>query len=1059
MQSNETRKTAVPIELGAMVRDNIRPMGDQDWYQVVVDQPGVLNVWIEARPEMIVMLYNAEGEQLGSMAAYWNSQNQINWNVVPGLHYLQVTSWGNNDEAPWDYALKATLHRAVPGETANLAQSPAVALKLGEARPCGIEHVGDVERFRVSIPAKGEYSYYVGGPLESSTTATDVRTGNVFFRQACYAGNSARWDFTTEGPMELELTVTEWGNNGANIQPNWLMVGPRGASLASPAVSWAVDPIQPTKVTFTTAATPGLPSLPMVFLDINSDGNPDGTLSQGQSLTLEFPEQGLYRVTSFGTQGPVSARGEFWVQATGQPVREGLRILIATPGEGEMIDRAVPVQVTALSYEGKAIRGVDLQANGRHVDSDYTIPYEFEVPWRTLAGGVCTLTAVATDASGTRQTVARKVQVSDYFNLLPAEGAVVTGNDVTVSWDGGEFGQARVRYRLKADGKTDAPWQEVIGQHSRTRRVRIADLEAGKVYEFQPLGGSEPGPIREVTRVKGLAFTQPRYGGTIQRDYDQKIPVAVRNHAEEKRVVRLRCDLPPDGNLLAAFIGDGEKGRPVDLGPGEQRTFTLGFSAQDVVKERHELPIYIESEDGYSDQAAVEVLVKLPKVDLEWTDVTATGQDGLGRTYELFNKGDTLTDVNVASAEDNVRISPEVRHGLIQAGQRMRFDVYPRIYDGFTGCEDEIQATSIGATASIRYEGKLKPGEQIFHVDMTAGLDPVTGEPESMEAAIRAARRLVGQYLSPETVDWAARTDPQDTNRDGKPDRWTVVDELNRTQWFGHDTDGDGEVDFAQADVGLDGEIDHSSILQEGRWQATNLLDAWLEMNFTIPQHRAQYQPHDLDLIINNKIVGQLKETIPEGNYRFPLAPTALIWGGGTNELEINSHFRNFAHYAISSDFQLKTRLLGADTYAIGTSREDAVTRLFDSDKSFSTEGPDFSVSSEDLEATPKTGLTPGSLVRISGTVRNLGAGSSGRLEVGLFLAVPGTEGKELIRQTIPSPGMMTDSTFEFVWPAAPGNHSLRVVADPDNLVGESNRKNNAAIPRLTVRATMRPRR
>ncbi len=180
-----------------------------------------------------------------------------------------------------------------------------------------------------------------------------------------------------------------------------------------------------------------MPSLPSVSLDINADGKPDATLGQGQSQTLEFPAQGLYRVASWGTAGPVSARGEFWVQATGQPVREGVRVLIATPGEGELIDQAIPVRVTAMSYEGKAIRQVDLQANGRHVGTDYTLPYEFEVPWQTVAGGACTLDC---DRYGClRQTArasTRKVQVSDYFNLLPAEGAVVTGNDVVVSWDG-----------------------------------------------------------------------------------------------------------------------------------------------------------------------------------------------------------------------------------------------------------------------------------------------------------------------------------------------------------------------------------------------------------------------------------------------------------------------------------------------------------------------------------------------------------------------------------------------------------------------------------------------
>lgn len=1050
LADNDNPKNPTPIEVGTFVRDNILPAGDQDWYQFVVDQPGSLDLWLDARPEMSVTLVDAAGKPLGTMNSYWNTQSQFNWNVLPGVYSLKVASWGNDDEVPWDYTFKTTLNRAVPGETAELAKSPAVAMKLGEARPCGIEQLGDVERYRVSIPAKGEYTYSIGGPLETTATITDLRTGAVLFTHNTYAGNTGRRDFAAEGPMELELTVTEWGNNAASIQPNWLMIAPKGLVVAASAVNWAVDPIQPTRVTFSMAGVPGVQPLPALSVDINGDGKPDATFGQGQSQTVEFPAQGLYRVTSSGILGPVSARGEFWVQATGQPVREGVHILVATPGEGESIDHAVPVRVTAISYEGKSIRQVDLQADGRPIGTDYTVPYEFEIPWQTLAGGPCTLTATAVDASGKRQTSVRKVQVSDYFDLLPLDGATVTGNEAVISWEGSRFGSAQVRYRLKGDGKAETPWKEVVGQNARTRRVRIADLEAGKVYEYQPLGGAEPGPIRQVTRVKGLAFTQALYGGTIQRDYDQRIPVAVRNHAEEKRIVRLRCDLPQDSKLLAAFVGDGEKGRPVELGPGEQRAFTLGFSAQDVVKERHELPIYIESEDGCSDQAQVQVIVKLPKVDLEWVDVTPGGAKELSRTYELINKGDTLTDVNIVAAKGSLRIAPEVRHGLLQAGQRMRFDVHPRLYEGFVACQDELQAIAVGTTVSTPYEYRLKPGEQVYRLDMTAGLDPVTGQAEDLDSARRAARRLVGQYLSPLAVDWSAGTDPQDTDRDGKPDRWTVTDDLNRTQWSGRDTDGDGQVDFAQADVGLDGEIDHSSVLQEGRWQATNLLDAWLEMNFAIPQHRSQYEKHDLDLIVNGKVVGQLKESIPEGNYRFPLAPTSLNWGGD-NQVEINSHFRNYAHYAISSDFQLKTRLLDTDTYMVGTSRQNAVDRLFESDEDLRTEGPDYSISSEDLDLLPKDNLKAGSLVRIVGTVRNLGVGADDRLEVGLFLAVPGTPGTELMRQTIRAPGMMTEVPFEFVWPAAPGNHSLRVALDPDGLAAESNRKNNAAIVGVVV--------
>ncbi|MCF7976229.1 MAG: hypothetical protein K9N55_20595 [Phycisphaerae bacterium] len=1054
--SNDTPETAAPVELGAMIRDNILPMGDQDWYQFFVDQPGLLTIWHQAPTELSVTLHNAQGDVKGSMNTRANTVCQFDCPVIPGLYRLHVSEWNNNAEAADDYALKVTLNRALPGETPILTESPIIPLKLSEAQPCAIEHYGDIERFQISLPAKGDYAYWIGGPLESSTRATDTRTGKPVFSSNVYAGASRAHAFSTDGPMELLLTINEWNNNSFSMLPNWIMITPKGGTLVSAGANWTVNPINPTEVTFAVAAVQGVESLPQISLDINGDNQPDATLSKDRPQTLSFPKQGLYRVKATGSKGSLSAKGEFWVQATGQPVRAGIHVMVATPGEGEMVTQTTPVLVTALSYEGKPIRQVSLQVNGKTVGTDYSAPYEFDVPWSTLAGGERTLTVTATDTAGKQASSVRKVHVTDYFNLLPGEGAVVTGNDIVVSWDGGSFGPAKVRYRLKGAGTTDQSWQEVIGQNGTSRRVRLTALEPDQAYEFQPTGGSEPGPIRQVTRVRGLAFTDAHYGGAIQRDYDQRLPIGVRNHADEPRIVRLRCDQPKDSLLLAEFIGDGEKGRPVELGPGEQRVFTLGFSAQDVIKELHTLPIYIQSEDGFSDQADVAVRVKLPRVDLTWKDITPENETGLGRVYELMNNGDTLTDLQVIASQDQVTLQPEVTHGLLQAGQRERFEVYPKLYDGFTSCEDQITATAIGKRTTVDYRAALKPGESVHRLDMTAGLDPVTGEPNDIPDAIRAARRMVGQYLSGGTVDWSQGTDPQDTNHDGKPDRWTVLDDLNQTQWFGRDTDNDGVVDFAQADVGIDGEIDHSSLFENGQWRNTNLLDAWLEMNFTIPQNRARYQAHDLDIVVNGQIAGQLKQTIPEGNYRFPLSPTALAWSEdgkvAVNQLEINSRFLNFAHYAISSDFQFKTRLLSTDTFMVGTSREDALNRLYDSDPGLSTDSSDFSLSSEDLKITPISGIKKGDPVTLTGTVRNLGTGSTqDLLQIGLFLAVPGTKGQEMERLGIAPPGMMTDKTFRFVWAAAPGNHSLRVVVDPDNLLGETNLKNNAAIINLFV--------
>ncbi|MCK7581319.1 MAG: hypothetical protein MZV65_40595 [Chromatiales bacterium] len=60
-------------------------------------------------------------------------------------------------------------------------------------------------------------------------------------------------------------------------------------------------------------------------------------------------------------------------------------------------------------------------------------------------------------------------------------------------------------------------------------------------YEFQPLGERQPGPIRTLTRVKGLAFGRTQYAANIQRDYDQRVGVSVRNNGETKLRVRPRA--------------------------------------------------------------------------------------------------------------------------------------------------------------------------------------------------------------------------------------------------------------------------------------------------------------------------------------------------------------------------------------------------------------------------------------------------------------------------------------------------------------------------------------
>jgi hypothetical protein len=258
-----------------------------------------------------------------------------------------------------------------------------------------------------------------------------------------------------------------------------------------------------------------------------------------------------------------------------------------------------PVRVSAISYSGAPVARVEASVDGRFVGAAVAPPYEIPAPWDALGAGEHVLAVVATDARGERSTAEAKFRVSEFFGMFPHDGALVTGPSVAVAWSGRSFGPAFVRLR-KAGAKE---WERTVrGPNARSRRLALDGLDAGVAYEIQAAGAGES-PVRTVTRVKGLAFGRPTYAARVRRDYDQRVGVSVKNHGDKPLAVRLECGKPPeDSLLLAGFVGEGSEGAPVALGPGEEREFLLGVSAQDCLSPKVSFPIRLVSPDaGASD--------------------------------------------------------------------------------------------------------------------------------------------------------------------------------------------------------------------------------------------------------------------------------------------------------------------------------------------------------------------------------------------------------------------------------------------------------------------------
>jgi CARDB len=1039
---NDAFASATPWELSETMRGNIMPVRDVDPYRFTVDRPGWLRLEL-THPALgtHLRMLDDRGVKLTETTAHPRQISAFEREVLPGSFIAEARCWGDRGAAAGSYLLRGRLTRAEPEETVPLNHDAVRALAVGEGRAWTIDQRGDLDRFVFSVPREGSYRVLVWNPINFACVLTDDRTGDQVGKTINHASQTRRFTLEVKGPTRYRLDLSAWGSGRTHL-PGFVLVREGEGEISAEYLAASVDPLDPTLVTFTRKPAGGLTAGGVMSIDADGDGKPDVDLPAGGTLTYRLASEGVY-----AARGRLAAAdGTFmstyaWVEAIGPKERKGVHVVVDHPAEGAVVMDDRPIGARALSWTGQPITGVTATIDGRFIGRDVSAPFAIDVPWRRLGGGEHVLAVTARDRGGESATVERRFRVSDYFDLQPLNGAVVTGSLVRVGWVSGGFTPTIVRVRKQGE----QTWHEVVGESGRRHALLLRDLEPGVTYEFQPTGGAEAGPARSVTRVKGLAFSRAVFGATIRRDYDQRVAISVRNHAEEPMTVRLVCGKPDDPLLLVGFVGDGSEDAPFDLGPGEERDILLGLSAQDVITPSHVVPVRITSDAGYSDEAEVRVEVKLPEVKLVWEE-TEEVAGKLGRTYRLRNEGDGLTDLSL-DASEGLLVRPRLEHAAFPKGRTLEVVVEAVLDEGFERVDGEIVASAVGKSSAQPVALALEPGQRVFGVPVYPGADSAM-DPE--EAEDREARALVGALLRADAVDWSRRTDPRDTDGDGRVDTWTVDETIDRTLWTGQDTDGDGEIDFATADIGYDGQIDHASALREKGWTPTKIIEAWLDVKFGLPWARSSYQPHDVDVMLNGIVVGRIRNEIPEGNYTFRIPPTAIKTDGGDNTLGLDTTHLRGGHYVVSSDFSIRVRTTGSRVMVVAGSEEEArekVTSL----EGLNANAPDFSVSTSEIAI--EGGDTPeaGKPVAIVVPLRNIGAVAGRGIPVALFRGRPGEPGEEVDRTMVEYLPAGAGTPVRMLWTAEPGAHTLRVVVDPDGETPDPDAANNEALAHVKV--------
>lgn len=1047
---NDTAASATPIASGESVAGTFLPLGDVDTFAVDVDFPGHLQVDVLSSHQTLLRIRDAEQRLIVERGAEGGAEQRLRPEVGPGRYYIEVREWGDNAASAQPFTLSVRHHPAEPDEQWPVHSGTPRVLVEGVAQAYAIDQLGDVERFSLNVAVPGKITISLAGPLQKLLQVFDARSQALLLERGFEADAPARVEMELKEPIRLILAASEWGNNNSSAEPQFIQVDGQARPLAAERVVWKQDAADPSRGWLQREPVPHAAAVQRIEVDMNGDGKPD--------LRLDGPDPVPVRLTSPGRQvvvaTAVGAEGQrsqqrLWVDGSGPQAREGVSLSLTGIAEGQVLDAPVAVSVMAASYNDARIARLEARLDGRLIESSGTPPFRVEPNWNTIGKDGAVLEIHARDTLGSEARLVRRFRRSEYFNLTPPDGAMLTAEAPTVSWQALDFGPSKLRLRPK--GADEAAWIEVVGESGLNRRVRLPNLETGIAYEFQPLGGDEAGPLRTLTRVKGLAFGRKQYAANVKRDYDQRVGVSVRNNGDAALMVRLESDQPADPLLLASFVGSGSEDKPFELAPGETREFQFAISAQNVNTEEHRIPIRIVSDNGLSDESEIVVHVRLPHVELQWSDV-GPAPNGTGRLLRLSNVGDAITDLAVVPEDAHaVVLSPTVRHGLIAQGGQIDFVVTPRFYDGFKGVRTRIQALGLDKVFAHPFEMKLAPGEAMHQVWLLPGMDPRDPAARRIEAGL-AAQLERAKATDLNALDWQHAGAGADASGDGKPDRWTLVSD--DIEWVGSDGDGDGRVDHVYADVGGDGLSEFAAVRVGERWQATNLVEAWLEMSFALRGSRDSYKTHDVEVVLNGVTLGVLKDMLPEGNFSFRIPPGALRFDDsglpGDNRVGLRTTHLRGGHYAVNSDFRFKFRLTATPVWIVAKSPEEARERAL-STSGVSLNAPDFSLSAAQLSVDAPEAPKAGDEIGLRFPVRNLGAASVRDVTLALMRILPDGRREEQARIRVPAVGLDQPVEAALRWKIRGGLNKLVLVADPDLSFEDPDLANNEAQFMLTA--------
>jgi hypothetical protein len=417
-----------------------------------------------------------------------------------------------------------------------------------------------------------------------------------------------------------------------------------------------------------------------------------------------------------------------------------------------------------------------------------------------------------------------------------------------------------------------------------THSVEVNDLTRESTYEWYVVAvsscGTSTSPVRSLTIGNGIVFSSRNPSFTIDRDYDQRISITVRNDDAASHTLTSTIQNPhPD--LIVNFVGSGSVDQTITLAPGESKTLDLAVHAQDTGERNYDIVAEITADEAgipLTDTTTVHLRV-LAEFDISLEELNVDPVTGT-RTMRVTNHGKPISDLQISAIDPasgepaRVFLKPDISHARLKTDHSLTFEMLP-LFD-----ERDVPG---GASASLI---EAKPWLTL-------------GTPGEIDAEVRVEGAGDSQSSN---VSLSCPTG----------DIWAVTLE----------------------DVCLP--------LESGDWYCTNRQEITLPFNMpyfvdsgsvssadlqVAFSSGGEVQPHTTSFSLNSTQIGTLAEMVPQGNYSTRVPTDSLNYGVAgpvVQNLDMRSVHTNGGHYVVATNFVLGVGMDSVTGYVCGASQAEA---------------------------------------------------------------------------------------------------------------------------------------